>query len=111
MPIPDEDKQVLTPAALAAEGLDDWRVVEGMLRTRFASGTFATGLSLVDRIGAEAERADHHPDIDLRYPYVDVALASHDVDGITQRDVRLARAASAIAADLGVAAEPPGESG
>lgn len=107
MPIPDDDQQLLTPAAIAEEGLDDWRLVGGWLRTRFASGTFAAGLELVNRIAAHAEQANHHPDIDLRYPYVDVALMSHDVDGITRRDVRLARATSAVAAELGIPARPP----
>lgn len=102
-----DDKQVLSPAEVADEGLDDWRLVDGWLRTRFASGSFAAGLQLVDRIGAAAEAANHHPDIDLRYPYVDVALVSHDVDGITRRDVRLAREVSAIAAELEITAEPP----
>lgn len=108
MPIPDADKQVLTPAEIAQEGLDDWRLVDGWLRARFASGTFAAGLELVNRIGAHAEEANHHPDIDLRYPYVDVGLVSHDVGGITRRDVRLARATSAAAAELGIAAAPEG---
>lgn len=94
-----------------SQGVEDWRVLSDGAAAFFATGSFAKGLEFVDRIGALADAANHHPDIDLRYPYVDVALASHDVDGITQRDIRLARAASAIAADLGVAAEPPGESG
>jgi len=104
MSIPDDDKKVLTPEALAGEDLDDWQVREGWLRIRFDTQTFATGLALVNRIGAEAERANHHPDLDVRYPYVEVALTSHDVGGLTRRDVRLARAISTAAADLGVAA-------
>lgn len=108
MPIPEDDKQVLTPAAIAEEGLDDWRLVDGWLRARFASGTFAAGLELVNRIGVHAELANHHPDIDLRYPYVDVALVSHDVGGLTRRDVRLARATSVVAAELGITADRTG---
>lgn len=56
-------------------------------------------------IGAEAERANHHPDVDLRYAHLDIALRSHDVGAITTRDVRLARAISAIAARRGLAAD------
>jgi 4a-hydroxytetrahydrobiopterin dehydratase len=61
---------------------------------------------MVDRIAEQAERADHHPDLDLRYFSLTVTLQSHDVSGITRRDVRLARAISEIAAEVGAAAQP-----
>jgi len=97
MPIADDDRVVLAPSEIAAELLSDWRLIAGRLCARFSTGTFARGLRLVDQLAAEAEQADHHPDVDLRYGHVDVRLVSHDVGGITQRDVRLARVISAIA--------------
>lgn len=106
MPVPDADREVLAPSDVAAEGLDDWRVLEGSLSARFASGTFVRGLTLVDQLAESAEEAQHHPDVDLRYSHVDVRLVSHDVDGITRRDIRLARAISRIADRLGI----PGQS-
>lgn len=96
----------LTGDQVAALGLDDWRPVRGALRTRFATGSFVTGLLFVTRISDAAEEANHHPDVDLRYPHVDIALSSHDVGGMTQRDVDLAHRISQIASDLGVAADP-----
>ena len=54
-------------------------------------------------------RPNHHPDVDLRYPHVNVTLFSHDVFGVTSRDVDLARAISAAAAELGVEADPHGD--
>ncbi|OKI89517.1 4a-hydroxytetrahydrobiopterin dehydratase [Micromonospora sp. CB01531] len=92
----------LTGRQIADEGLDGWTYLLGGLQTRIATGNFATGLAVVDAIGAEAERMDHHPDLDLRYTHVDVRLWSHDVGGVTARDVRLARAIATIAADAGV---------
>jgi 4a-hydroxytetrahydrobiopterin dehydratase len=89
-----------------AAGLADWRMLFSALHTRFRTGDFATGLALTNAIGALAEEADHHPDLDLRYPHLTVVLMSHDVFGVTLRDVDLARAISAAAADLGVAADP-----
>ena len=89
-----------------AAGLDDWRQLFSALHTRFRTGDFATGLALVTAIGALAEEANHHPDLDLRYPHLNVALMSHDVFGVTSRDVDLARAISAAAAELGVEADP-----
>ena len=100
------DKQVLSYDQVTAAGLDDWRWLVGGLHARFATGDFATGLALADRIGAAAEVADHHPDLDLRYPVLAVRLVSHDVGGVTERDLRLARRISELAADLEVAAEP-----
>ena len=96
----------LTGDQVAALGLHDWRPVLGALRTRFATGNFVTGLDFVTRVTEAAEEANHHPDVDLRYPHVDVALSSHDVGGMTQRDVDLARRISEIAADQGATADP-----
>jgi 4a-hydroxytetrahydrobiopterin dehydratase len=89
-----------------AAGLSDWRQLFSGLHTRFRTGDFATGLSLVNAVGSLAEEANHHPDLDLRYPHLNVTLMSHDAFGVTSRDVDLARAISAAAADLGVAADP-----
>lgn len=87
-------------------GLDDWRWLLGVLHARFRTGTFARGLELAGRIGEAAEEAGHHPDLDLSYPTVDVRLVSHDVGGVTGRDLDLARRISEIAAELGVEAAP-----
>ena len=93
---------------VAEGGLDDWRMLFRALHARFRTGNFATGLELVARIGEAAEELDHHPDLDLRYPRLDVRLSSHDVGGVTDRDLELARRISGFAADLGVAADPAG---
>ena len=71
----------------------------------FRTGSFATGVALVDEIGRLADAANHHPDVDLRYPGVTVRLVTHEVDGLSDRDVALARQISAAARDLGVEAD------
>jgi 4a-hydroxytetrahydrobiopterin dehydratase len=108
MSTPDitDPKRRLTSAEVDQLGLDDWRILFATLHARFATGDFATGLELVNRVGAEAEAMNHHPDIDLSYPSVRIRLTSHDTGGVTGRDVRLARRTSEIAAELGVSAEP-----
>jgi 4a-hydroxytetrahydrobiopterin dehydratase len=98
--------QPLSDDEVRAAGLDDWRKLWSVLHARFRTGDFATGLALVDRIGAAAEEAGHHPDIVLKYPLVEVRLSSHDVQGITSRDIDLARQISAFAQEAGVAADP-----
>jgi len=96
----------LTPQQVEAEGLADWRVLFQALHARYRTGDFATGLRLVEAIGAAAEEMDHHPDLDLRYGQVHVRLFSHDVFGVTSRDTTLARRISELAAGLGVTADP-----
>jgi 4a-hydroxytetrahydrobiopterin dehydratase len=98
--------ELLSFADVEAADLPDWRRLFDTLRTRYRTGDFATGLRLVGRIGELAEEANHHPDVDLRYPTVAVTLWSHDAGGVTSRDVDLARKISQAAADLGVEADP-----
>ncbi|MEU8140720.1 4a-hydroxytetrahydrobiopterin dehydratase [Nonomuraea sp. NPDC048901] len=81
------------------------RVLLGGLQTRILTKNFAAGLSVVNAIGAAAEQMSHHPDLDLRYTHVDVRLTSHDEGAVTNRDVRLARVISSIAADAGARLE------
>jgi 4a-hydroxytetrahydrobiopterin dehydratase len=98
----------LTHDQVLEAGLDDWRAVLDRLKARFRTGDFATGVALVDRIGAAADEADHHPDVSLTYPEVIVTLSSHDVGGITSRDIDLARRISDFAAELGAEADTSG---
>ena len=95
----------MTPKDVGAAGLDDWRMLFWALHARYRTRDFATALRLVDQIGAAAEEMGHHPDLDLRWGQVHVRLYSHDVFGVTERDVRLARRISEIAAGLGVTAD------
>ena len=53
-------------------------------------GTFANAVAFVVHIGFLAERADHHPDIDVRWRHVRVALTTHSAHGLTNRDLDLA---------------------
>jgi len=101
-----DPKEIIGYPAVRDSGLDDWRWLLGILHARFRTGSFAKGLELANRIGEVAEQANHHPDLDLSYPTLDVRLVSHDVGGVTSRDLDLARQISEIAADLGVAAAP-----
>lgn len=100
-----DDQQVLDGHGVAAALLDDWRILMGALHARFRTGSFAKGFTFVEQIAAEAEKADHHPDIDLRYGSVHIRLTSHDAGGVTERDVRLARVISELADGLGLTPE------
>lgn len=86
----------------ATDGLADWRVEGARATVRFSTGDFATGLRLVNEIGRFAEEADHHPDLTLRYPDVEVWLGTHDTGTLTTADVDLARRIGVAARELGV---------
>lgn len=97
---------LLTADEIEAAGLLGWAHRGGSLRTRLRTDDFATGLALVDAIGAAAEERNHHPDLLLTYPHVDVLLTSHDAGGVTERDVALARRVAELAQAAGVVLDP-----
>ncbi len=96
----------LTYQQILDADLADWRKLMGPLQTRFRTRDFATGLALVNRIGEVAEELNHHPDLDLRYPHLNVRLFSHDVGAVTERDIAMARRISELAREAGVEADP-----
>jgi len=96
----------LGQADIDAADLPDWRLFGTALHTRFRTGNFAAGLRLLIAIGAAAEEANHHPDLDLRYPHLNIKLHSHDAGGVTARDFSLAKLISELAAEQGVSAAP-----
>ena len=67
----------------------DWRLVEGALVREWKFPDFVAAMLFVNRIAAAAEAAGHHPDIDIRYNRVRLALISHDAGGITERDAEM----------------------
>jgi 4a-hydroxytetrahydrobiopterin dehydratase len=96
----------LTSRQILDAGLDDWRKLAQALHARFRTGDFVTGLRFVTAVTEAAESANHHPDVTLTYPFVDLSLISHDVSRLTQRDLDLARRISEIAREQGLAADP-----
>ncbi|MEM9652359.1 MAG: VOC family protein [Actinomycetota bacterium] len=87
-------------AIAALEGLDDWTYVLESLQAGFAVADFGSAAALAGTIVDAADAADHHPDIDLRYPGVlRISLKTHAVGMVTMRDVELARTISALAAE------------
>jgi 4a-hydroxytetrahydrobiopterin dehydratase len=100
--------EAIAPDALAqTDGLDAWRYAVGALHAEFECGSFAIGAGLVASIAAAADRADHHPEVALRYPgVVRVDLSTHDAGGVTDLDVALAREVSVLAAAVGATARP-----
>ncbi|MFZ4371687.1 MAG: 4a-hydroxytetrahydrobiopterin dehydratase [Mycobacterium sp.] len=84
----------------AAADLNGWKRTDGALRRSVTFPTFLDGITAVDRVAEHAERADHHPDIDIRWCTVTFALVTHSEGGITDRDVQMAREIDGIVSGL-----------
>jgi 4a-hydroxytetrahydrobiopterin dehydratase len=84
----------LAPAEVevALQSLPDWHLSEGKLIRDYKFLDFASAITFVNQVATLAESANHHPDIDIRYDQVRLALISHDTRGITKRDIKLAAA-------------------
>ena len=82
----------LSRAEFLAVAPAGWTADETVAHARFTTGSFAKGVDLVVEIGRLADEANHHPDVLLRYGDVTVALTTHEVGGLSRRDVALARA-------------------
>jgi 4a-hydroxytetrahydrobiopterin dehydratase len=90
---------VLTDAEIQKEltSLNGWQRNGSAIQRVFRFPDFKAAMQFVNKIADAAEQANHHPDIDIRYNTVTMALVSHDSGGVTQRDVRMAGTINKIA--------------
>ena len=83
--------------AEALEQLDGWEAVEGreaIIKT-FRFKNFITAFGWMTKMAIVAEKANHHPEWFNVYNRVEVTLTTHDVDGVSEKDVALAKAMDA----------------
>ena len=76
--------------AKALERLEGWEREDETIRKLYTFKAFADGIRFVDRVAAAADAMDHHPDIDIRYTTVVMALSTHSAGGLTSKDIQLA---------------------
>jgi len=100
VPAPKLSDQELT-AALAE--LSGWKLEAGMLQKTYKHATFPEAIVFVNAVAHLAELANHHPDVDIRYPNITLRLVTHDSGGITAKDVALAKEVEAARKKMGVA--------
>jgi 4a-hydroxytetrahydrobiopterin dehydratase len=74
----------------AVAALPQWKLEEGKLVRDWKFADFIAAMEFVDRVAVLAEAAGHHPDIDIRYNRVRLALVTHDAGGITAKDADMA---------------------
>lgn len=77
--------------------LPDWTEVSGEIQRTFVFDDFRAAMRFVNEVAEAAEKANHHPDILIRYNKVTLTLTTHDAGGITQNDFSLAQTADDLA--------------
>lgn len=75
----------------ALEPMPGWSVEGGAVVKQFSLPSFPAAIDFVTAVAGLAEEADHHPDLDIRYTNVRVALVTHSAGGITDKDLEMAR--------------------
>src|ERR1035437_8185714 len=85
-------------AAMSGPGAPDWKLVDRALAKTVTSARFGGSLAIVNQEGVLAQAADQHPDIDIRFNQVKLALVTHDSGGITQKDIDLATRIDGVSA-------------
>jgi 4a-hydroxytetrahydrobiopterin dehydratase len=97
----------LLDADAIADGLrelhPDWRGDTAALHRSIEFADFATAVQFVNDIAPRCEEMDHHPDLAIRWRWVDVDLATHSAGGVTALDLTLAGIVDEVAAGLPLA--------
>jgi 4a-hydroxytetrahydrobiopterin dehydratase len=89
---------VLTPEMVqeSLRSLPQWKLEGKEIVRRYEFPDFGAAIMFVNRVAEQAEKAGHHPDIDIRYNKVRLALVSHDKGGLTKRDMAMAETINSL---------------
>ena len=71
-----------------------WDREEDAIKAEFKFKDFNEAMGFITRVALAAEKADHHPDIDIRWNKVTLVFSTHSEGGITKKDLDLALLAS-----------------
>ena len=77
-------------------GQQTWRLEDGKIRATLSFADFNEAWGFMTRVALLAEQQDHHPEWFNVYNRVEIALVTHDADGITDRDLQLAASVNAL---------------
>jgi 4a-hydroxytetrahydrobiopterin dehydratase len=78
----------------------DWTGTPEKLTRSIEFADFPTAVEFINRIAPRCEQLDHHPDLALRWRWVDIELSTHSAGGVTDMDVKLAGILDEVAAEL-----------
>ncbi len=89
----------LTPKQIkeALPAVKEWKKRGASITRTFEYKDFAEAMKFVNKVAKAAEKANHHPDIDIRWNKVTLTLATHSEGGLTKNDFDLAKKIDALA--------------
>ncbi len=74
----------------ALNELEGWELIDGMLQRKLVFSNFITCFTFMTKIAFEAEKMNHHPEWFNVYNKLTIRLSTHDANGITDLDIKLA---------------------
>jgi len=86
-----------TEVKAALADLPGWELAGADIVKQYKFADFVAAMAFVNQVADRAEAANHHPDIDIRWNKVRLALSTHSEGGLTQNDFALAREIEALA--------------
>ncbi len=92
----------LTPAQIKAAlpGVPKWRKRSANIVRTLTFKDFVAAMKFINAVARLAEQNEHHPDIDIRWNRVTLALSTHSEGGLTKKDLSLAHGIDRIASRL-----------
>ncbi|MDQ3873051.1 MAG: 4a-hydroxytetrahydrobiopterin dehydratase [Thermoproteota archaeon] len=95
----EEEYHKLSQSEIAqeVENLDGWKVINGKINKTFEFKDFVQAFGFMTKVAMNAEKMNHHPEWFNVYNRVTVDLVTHDVNGISNYDIALARIIDTIA--------------
>ena len=73
------------------QSLSGWKLAGKEIRKTFEHKDFVRAMGFVNSVALLAEKADHHPDIDIRWNKVTLTLSTHSAGGLTEKDFNLVK--------------------
>jgi 4a-hydroxytetrahydrobiopterin dehydratase len=75
----------------ALPSVPEWKKKGDEISRTFQFKDFVAAMKFVNSVAELAEKTQHHPDIDIRWNKVTLALSTHDAGGLTEKDFKLAK--------------------
>jgi 4a-hydroxytetrahydrobiopterin dehydratase len=76
--------------------IPSWKKKAAVISRKFQFKDFPAAMKFVNAVAKIAEKEQHHPDIDIRWNKVTLALTTHDAGGLTKKDFALAKKSDAL---------------
>tara|TARA_R110002051_G_scaffold293534_2_gene358584 strand:- start:3903 stop:4190 length:288 start_codon:yes stop_codon:yes gene_type:complete len=78
------------------EQLEGWEYIDGAIETSFQFENFKEAFAIMTRIAFECEAQGHHPEWTNTYNSLHIRLNTHDAEGVTEKDFKLAKSIESI---------------